>query len=87
MHIKSYIRDDIDFLDKIQMDINSSQCIPIDNKLGVEPITYWAFKYPSLLPQSISKDLIINAVTIVLECNTVNLIWIITCKYQEQQWA
>ena len=50
IHIKSYIRDDIDFLDKIRKDIDASETMltldvtsmytNIDNQLGVEAITY-----------------------------------------------
>ena len=80
IHIKSYIRDDIDFLDKIRKDIDASETMltldvtsmytNIDNQLGVEAITYWVSKDPNLLPRNISKDFIINSLKIVLEYNT-----------------
>ena len=80
IHIKSYIRDDIDFLDKIRKDIDASETMltldvtsmytNIDNQLGVEAITYWVSKNPYLLPRNLSKDFIINSLKIVLEYNT-----------------
>ena len=77
--IKSYIRDDIDFLDKIQRDINVSETLltfdvtsmytNIDNELGKEAITYWVTNHPNQLLRNISKEFIIKALAIVLECN------------------
>ena len=52
--MKSYIRCDIDFLDKIQKGIEASETLltldvtsmytNIDNQLGLEAITYWLSK-------------------------------------------
>ena len=77
--IKSYMRDDIDFLDKIQRDINVSETLltfdvtsmytNIDNELGKEAITYWVTNHPNQLLRNISKEFIIKALAIVRECN------------------
>ena len=60
---KSYIRDDIDFPDKILRDINVSETLltfdvtsmytNIDNELGKETITFWMTSYPNQLLRNI----------------------------------
>ena len=40
----------------------------IDNELGKEAITYWVANHPNQL-RNISKEFIIKALAIVLECN------------------
>ena len=75
----SYVRDDIDLLDKIQRDINVSETLltfdvtsiytNIDNELGKEAITYWVTNHPNQLLRNISKEFIVKALAIVLECN------------------
>ena len=41
----------------------------IDNELGREAITYWVTNYPNHLLRNISKEFIIKALAIVVECN------------------
>ena len=79
---KSYIRDDIDFLSKLQRDLTNehehslitfdveSLYTNIDHKLGIEAITYWLNKHRSKVNHRFSNDFICDAVTIVLENNT-----------------
>ena len=42
----------------------------IDNKLGKEAIKYWLEKCPELIPGCISKEFILEELSIVLEFNT-----------------
>ena len=78
--IQSYVRDDIDFLDKIQRNVTASEALltfdvvsmytNIHNQLGKEAISYWVDNYPNELKRNISKNFIIKALSIVLEWNT-----------------
>ena len=78
-HVKSYIRDDIDFLNKLRTETNekkvqatfdiSSMCTYLDNDLGREAINFWREKDPDDLPRNIPKEFVPDALGIVLECN------------------
>ena len=79
-HVKSYVRDDIDFLNKVPKNITESKVLltldvtnmytNIDNNLGREPIEVWLDNHPECIPRNISKDFILKALNIVLEFNT-----------------
>ena len=78
--IKSFARDDIDFLEKLPRNTDDKKILltldvtnmytNIDNKLGKEAIKYWPEKYPELIPRGISKEFILEGLSIVLEFNT-----------------
>ena len=80
--VKSYIRDDIDFLTKIPriaektrrfltFDI-SNMYTNIDNNLGQEAIKYWLEQYPSIKPKNIDDQFILQSLKIILEKNVFN---------------
>ena len=76
--VKSYIRDDIDFLTKIPRETDEKKVLAtfditsmytnINNDLGYEAIRFWLEKHPELTPRNISKDFILN-LKLVLEFN------------------
>ena len=88
-HVKSYIRDDIDFLNKLRTETNeknvsatfdiSSMYTNLDNDLGREAINFLLEKDPDSLPRNILKEFVLDALGIVLECNvlfsTINTIY------------
>ena len=77
--VKSYIRDDIDFLTKIPRETDEKKVLAtfditsmytnINNDLGYEAIRFWLEKHPELTPRDISKDFILDALKLVLEFN------------------
>jgi len=79
--IPSYIRDDIDFLNKLPRKVGEigdgilstfdvvSLYTNIDHELGIEAIRYWIDKYPTSLPEEYSSDFVIQAVKLILENN------------------
>ena len=77
--MKSYIRDDIDYLNKIRTETNenkvfgtfdiSSMYTNLDNDLGLEAINVWLEKDPDDLPRNIPKEFVLDALGIVLECD------------------
>ena len=77
--VKSYIRDDIDFLLKMPQKTSDKKILAtfdvtnmhtnIDNNLGQEEIRFWLEKHPKLIPRNITKDFIPEGLKIVLECN------------------
>ena len=79
-NIKSYIRDDIDFVGKIKRTVNRSDILVtfdvisiytnIDNTLGIQAISYWLNKFPEKLPRNNSKEFIIDALNLVVQNNT-----------------
>ena len=79
--IKSYIRDDHDFLQKLNRNITDSMIFAsfdveslytnIDHHLGKTAIAYWIDKCADKLPSRFNKNLILEAVDIVLKCYTI----------------
>ena len=77
--VKSYIRDDIDFLTKIPRETDEKKVLAtfditsmytnINNDLGYEAIRFWLEDHPELTPRNISKDFILDALKLVLEFN------------------
>ena len=78
--VKSFVRDDIDFLEKLPRNTDDKKILltldvtnmytNIDNKLGKEAIKYWLEKYPELIPRGIWKEFILEGLSVVLEFNT-----------------
>ena len=79
-HVKSYVRDHIDFLNKVPKNTTESKVLltlvvtdmytNIDNNLGREAIEFWLDNHPECIPRNASKDFILKALNIVLEFNT-----------------
>lgn len=79
-HTKSYIRDDMDFLNQIPSEIkDSEQFITFDicnlysnisEELGLQAIEYWLTKYPETLPSRFSKEFVIDSIKLILQNNT-----------------
>ena len=78
-HVKSYIRDDINFLNKLRTETNEKNVLAtfdipsmytnLDNDLGWEAINFWLGKDPDGLPRNILKEFVPDALGIALECN------------------
>ena len=76
-HVKSYIRDDIDFLNKLRTETNekkvpatfdiSSVYTNLDNDLGRQAINLWLEKDPDGLPRNIPTEFVLDALGIVSE--------------------
>ena len=74
------MRNDIDFLEKLPRNTDAKKILftldvtnmytNIDNKLGKDAIKYWLQKYPELIPKGISKEFILEGLSVVLEFNT-----------------
>ena len=77
-HVKSYIRDDTDFLSKLRTETNEKKVLAtfdisnmytkLDNDLGRDAINFWLEKDPDGLPRNIPKEFVLDALGIVLEC-------------------
>ena len=79
---KSHVRDDIDFLSKLQRNLLKehqyslvtfdveSLYTNIDQELGISAIMYWLKKYSDKIHPRFTNDFICDAVKIVLENNT-----------------
>ena len=78
-HVKSYVRDDIDFLQYIPKRISEDTILVsfnvtslytnISHELGVEAMTFWLDKYPELINGRFSKEFLIESMKIILENN------------------
>ena len=85
---KSYIKDEWDFLRKFPHKIDSNTNIftcdvislytSIPHDLGLRAIEYWLDKYPEMIPERFSKDLILEFVKFVLKNNY--------CEFDKQMW-
>jgi len=81
-YVKSFIRDDIDFLCKLPCDTQDigsghlttfdavSLYTNIDKELGISAIKYWLEKFPDTLPDTYSIQFILEAVKLILDNNT-----------------
>jgi hypothetical protein len=79
VHIESYVRDDIDFLNKIPSKVSQSEIFvtfdvvslysSIEMEFGLEALKYWTNAYPSYNDR-FSKQFIIEAAKLVLTQNT-----------------
>ena len=78
--IKSFVRDDIDFLCKIPTNIDSNTILTtfdvsslysnIPHDLGREAISYWVSNFPFNLHHRFTEEFIIDAIDIILNNNT-----------------
>ena len=78
-HVKSYIRDDMDFLKHIPKSVSKNTKLVsfdvtnlysnISHTLGIEAIKYWLDKYPNCIHRRFSKNFILEAISIILENN------------------
>ena len=81
-HTKSFVRDDIDFLSKLQrhlpnndeyalvtLDITSLYT-NIDTDLGIRAMRYWIQNLKNFIPARFSEDFIIDRIQLILENNT-----------------
>ena len=78
----SYVRDDIDFLSKINRNLNpahdntlitydvESLYTNIDHDLGIKAITFWLRKHPHLINQRFSEEFICDSIKFILDNNT-----------------
>ena len=79
-HIKSYIKDTKDFLQKLPTELTENSILVssdvvnlysnIPHNLGLEAITYWLNKFPDELPNRISKNFILEGIKFILENNS-----------------
>ena len=79
-YVKSYMKDTKDFLKKLPENIDENSILVtfdvenlysnIPHDLGLEAIDFWINKYPDELPNSISKEFIINSIKLILENNS-----------------
>ena len=78
-HVKSFIRDDIDFLNHLPKKCSpNSKLVTFDvvslysnipNDLGLEAIKYWLNKRENYIPERFTNDFIIRSLEIILERN------------------
>ena len=77
--VKSYVRDDIDFLNYIPKTVPSNTLLvsfdvvnlytKIPHELGIEAINSWLSKYPELIHKRFSKEFILESIKTILENN------------------
>ena len=79
---QSYVRDDIDFLSKLQTELPndaefslvtldiSSLYTNINHDLGVKAMQYWISKLRHLIPRRFTEDFITDAIRLVLDNNS-----------------
>lgn len=81
-NVKSYVRDDIDFLQYIPEKVPTDSYLisfdvtslytNISHQLGVKAISYWLDKYPNFIHHRFSKEFILKGLKIILENNNFN---------------
>lgn len=79
-HVKSFIKDTKDFLQKLPENIDVESILVsfdvenlysnIPHELGIEAITFWLKKYPQELPNRISKEFVLDGIKFILENNS-----------------
>ena len=79
-HVKSYVGDCVDFLNQLPKQKNEKEVLitldvtdmytNIDHNLAKEAVEYWLTTHPECLPRNISKEFVLEALSIVLEFNT-----------------
>ena len=79
---KSYVRDDIEFLSKLQRNLPADQKYTlvtydveslytnIDHDLGIKAIEYWIDKHPECIDPRFTKEFISESIRFILENNT-----------------
>lgn len=79
-YIKSYLRDDMDFLNKLAREVPEQSILvtldvvslysKIPHQLGLEALKYWTSKYPNDIHQRFTQDFIMTGAKYILENNT-----------------
>ena len=82
IHIKSYIKDNLDFLVKCSRENKRDTILTtfdvvglysnIPHKYGLEAIEYWLDKFPESLHPRFSKEFVLGSVKFILENNNLN---------------
>ena len=82
IHIKSYIKDNLDFLAKCSRENKLDTILTtfdvaglysnIPHEYGLEAIEYWLDKYPESLHPRFSKEFVLESVKFTLENNNLN---------------
>ena len=77
--VKSFVRDDIDFLNYIPKTLPSNTLLVsfdvvnfytnITHELGIEAIKSWLSKYPDLIHKRFSKQFVLESIKMILENN------------------
>ena len=80
IHVKSYIKDSVDFLNKCKRQSSDSNLLvtfdvkslytSIPHEFGLEAIKFWLEKHPQSLHKRFSKDFILESSKFILENNT-----------------
>ena len=78
-HVKSYLRDDIDFLNYLPKTVPENTLLisfdivslytNIPHDLGQEAMSFWLDTHPELIPARFSKDFILKGIKLILENN------------------
>ena len=79
IHIKSYVKDNLDFLRKYSRKNNDSTTLvtfdvkslytSISHNYGLEAISSWKEKHPDSLPSRFSKGFVLGSIKIILKNN------------------
>lgn len=79
-HIRSYVRDDIDFLNHLPKHMGKDEKFVtfdvislynnITHDLGIEALTFWLNEHPENLHERYTKDFILNSTKLILENNS-----------------
>ena len=82
IHIKSYIKDNLDFLAKCSRETKRDTILAtfdvvglysnIPHEYGLEAIEYWLDKFPESLHPRFSKEFVLESVEFILENNNLN---------------
>ena len=77
--VKSYIRDDIDFLSHIPTTVPQGSLLVsfdvvnfytnISHELGLRAVNFWLSKHPELIHKRFTKEFILESIKIILENN------------------
>jgi len=81
--VKSYVKDDLEFLNQIPKELKEYECsvtldrpsmyTNTDNDLGLAAIKYWLHQYPesiATIVRNLPSDFICEALAIILKYNT-----------------
>ena len=78
-HVKSYIRDSVDFLNHLPENIDEDSLLVtfdvnslytnIDHQVGLDAIRYWLETYPEDLNPRINKEFVLEAIELILKNN------------------
>jgi len=79
-HVKSYVRDDFDFLNKLPDEVEEDTILitydvtslytNISKETGINAIKYFLEKHPECIPSRFKQEFIIDAIDLILDNNT-----------------